>query len=206
MSLDKLQREINLVTKKALKGDIDSAISLLDFLISTNVKEAIATAYLLVYQIAMNVYMDLGEDCKRCGGICCKSGPPIELYDFDVKDLIEAGIDAYKYVVKENSKYYIRRPCPFQDGWRCKIHSFKPYACLCYPFAVEDLQKGVIESWSPPEPPKPFIPSFCIAGLKAWKCIESIINEYKNRFGEAPSPKQLLIFITTNNKIIFYRV
>lgn len=191
--------DIHFITKKALKGDMEAAKAIIVFLSSLEVKEAIATAYLIVYQIAMNVFLDLEEECRRCGGTCCKMGQPIELMDFDISEFIENGVNLTK-LVKNNGKYYIPRPCPFQEGWKCGIHKIKPYACLSYPFAVEDLQKDVIASWTPPNPPKPFIPEFCVAGKKAWSYIESVISSFKSRYRRVPTPEELLHILRNHNE------
>ncbi|MEM0026723.1 MAG: YkgJ family cysteine cluster protein [Ignisphaera sp.] len=192
-------KQIHFITKKALKDDMEAAEIIIEFLSDLEIKEAIATAYLIVYQIAMNVFLDLGEECKKCGGTCCKTGSAIELMDFDINELIESGADIAK-LVKLNRKYYIPRPCPFQDGWKCAIHKSKPYSCLSYPFAVEDIQKDIIASWFPPNPLKPFIPDFCVAGKKAWYYIESAIHNFKNKYGRTPTPQELLQYLRNHKQ------
>lgn len=200
MHIDFDANQIHLITKKALKGDMEVAEALIAFLSGLGMKEATATAYLIVYQIAMNALLDLGEECKKCGGICCKMGSAIELMDFDVSELIESGVDVNK-LARSNGKYYIPRPCPFQDGWKCTIHRSKPYACLSYPFAVEDIQKDTIASWFPPNPPKPFIPDFCLAGKKTWQYIESAIQDFKNEYGREPTPQELLQYLRGHKQV-----
>ncbi len=192
--------QIHFITKKALKGDMKAAEIVIEFLSGLEIKEATAIAYLIVYQIAMNVLLDLGEECRKCGGMCCKMGSAIELMDFDISELIESGVDISK-LVKSNNKHYIPRPCPFQNGWKCTIHRSKPYSCLSYPFAVEDIQKDIIASWSPPNPPKPFIPDFCLAGKRAWQHIESAIQDFKNEYGREPTPQELLQYLRNRGQV-----
>ncbi|MDK6028051.1 YkgJ family cysteine cluster protein [Ignisphaera sp. 4213-co] len=197
MSID--ANQIHFLTKKALKGDLESAKTIINFLMSLDMREAIVVAYLIAYQIIMNIYMNLGEECKKCGGICCKFGSPIELTEFDLSEIIAEGI-SLSGIMNESNKYLIPRPCPFQDGWRCRIHENKPYACLSYPFAVEDIQKDVIVSWNSSEPPKPFIPQFCVAGQKTWDYIKFLIESFKKEHGKVPTPLELLEFANSSSK------
>ena len=185
------EKNIHILTKKALKGDIDSAKIVIEFLSGTGLKQAEAVAYLIVYQIVMNNFIDLGEECRQCGGICCRFGEPIQLYDFDLDDLRNAGIDIDRYVIRRGSSVYLPRPCPFQKGWRCTIHFVKPYACLSYPFAVEDIQKDVIERYVSGVP-EPFISGFCRAGQKAWSIIKMLIDDFRRIYNKDPSALELL--------------
>jgi hypothetical protein len=185
------EKTIHILTKKALRGDIDSAKIVIEFLSQTGLKQAKAVAYLIVYQIIMNNLIDLGEECRQCGGICCRFGEPIQLYDFDLDDLRNAGIDIDRYITRRDGSVYLSRPCPFQDGWRCTIHSVKPYACLSYPFAVEDIQKDVIERYISGIP-EPFIPSFCRAGWKTWNTIKMLIDNFRHTYNKDPSALELL--------------
>ncbi|MEJ2778845.1 hypothetical protein [Stygiolobus sp. RP850M] len=47
---------------------------------------------------------------------------------------------------RKNGFYLLPRSCKFQKDWMRSINSFKPYACLSYPFAAEDEQIEVIKT------------------------------------------------------------
>lgn len=197
MSLDEL--EIHRLTKEALKGDIEALEIIVSFLTRFNIRSFKVVAYLIVYQTIMNLDSELGNDCERCGGICCKSGSEIQLYSFDLKDLMDIGNHDIIKVVKCSGSYcYLSRPCAFQVKWKCSIHRYKPYACLSYPFASEEVQYSVISS-SQSIPPLPVIPEICTAAKKVWVKIYSKIEEFKEKYKRAPEPLELLklMHITT---------
>lgn len=186
------QEKLHLFAKYALKGDEEAMRFVINILLSLGLPQTNAVAYLFVYQSIMNTYIDLKEECRKCGGVCCRFGEPVELYNFDIEDLKALSIDLSRYIFKSGDRLYLPRPCSLQNGWACGVHSAKPYACLSYPFAVEDLQKEIISSHINSKPPKPFIPHFCIAGQKVWSIIESAIREHESIYGKEPTPYDLL--------------
>lgn len=198
---ESINEHLHLLTKLALKGNEETAELLINILLSLEAPQIRAIAYLLVYQIIMNTYIDLTEECKKCGGVCCKFGEPIELYSFDVEDLKSIVMEFDNYVIKNCGKVYLPRPCPFQNEWACSVHNVKPYACLSYPFAVENLQKDVISSYTYSHPPRPFIPHFCLAGQKVWNIIDSTIKDYKFLHGKEPLPQDLLKYTSKKLKV-----
>lgn len=184
--------EINLITKKALQGDLKSLNELFSFLEKYNAPIARYAMYAILYQVVMNNYLDLGKYCEECGGKCCKSGLPIPVYEFDYKELkVRLKQEELKNFRKVNGIYTLSRPCPFQKGWLCTIHTFKPYACMSYPFATEDEQKDVIDSYKSGIPNFK-VPDFCIAGKKVKEFMDGIVNDFKNKVGREPSPRELL--------------
>jgi len=187
-------QELTAKVKKALRGDLSEARSVIEMLEGAGLPIFRAAAYLLVYQVAMNSLMDLSEECRKCGGKCCKLFKLIQLEDIDVKDLVEnLGLQVLNILAKDDhDNYYIETPCPFQKGWLCSIHRFKPYACLSYPFLDEDLQFDVVMNYNGSEPPVPNIPSFCLAASKAWTYIREVIERYRRDRGKTPSPIELL--------------
>ena len=156
------------------------------------VKPAAYTAYALVYQIAMNLDPALGEICRVCGGECCKRGPPIPVYDFDLDELARHRPDALKYIEDLGPQRVIRRPCPFQQGWRCSIHEFKPYACLCYPFMTEEVAIRGIEKYSGMGVPDVETDPECRAGLAIKETVDSIVDQLRAELKRDPSPTELL--------------
>ncbi|MEM4789377.1 MAG: YkgJ family cysteine cluster protein [Ignisphaera sp.] len=197
MNLSEL--EIHMLTKEALKGDIEALKIIVEFLTRFNIQSFKVVAYLIVYQTIMNLDPELGNDCEKCGGICCKSGSEIQLYSFDLKDLMNIGDRDIIKVIKCNSSHcYLSRPCVFQAEWKCSIHRYKPYACLSYPFASGDVQYSVISN-SQRIPPLPVIPEICMAAKKVWAKIYSKIEEFKLKYKRTPEPLELfkLMQITT---------
>lgn len=190
MNLSKL--EIHRLTKEALKGNIEALKTILNFLTRFDIGSFKVVAYLIVYQTIMNLDLELGNDCEKCGGACCKSGPEIPFYSFDLEDLKNVDSLGVSKAIKCNSNYcYLLRPCVFQVEWRCLIHKYKPYACLSYPFASEEVQYLVINN---PQniPPLPVIPDVCIAAKKVWTKIYSKIEEFKEKHRRAPGPLEVL--------------
>jgi len=187
-------QELTARVKKALRGDLSEARSVIEMLEGAGLSIFRAAAYLLVYQVAMNSLMDLSEECRKCGGKCCRLFKLIQLEDIDVKDLVESlGAQVLNILAKDDQgNYYIETPCPFQKGWLCSIHRFKPYACLSYPFLDEDLQFDVVMNYDGIDPPAPNIPSFCLAASKAWTYILEVIERYRRDRGKSPSPIELL--------------
>jgi len=187
-------QELTVKVKKVLRGDLSEARNVVETLERAGLPTFRASAYLLVYQTAMNSLMDLSEECRKCGGKCCRLFKLIQLEDIDVKDLVE-NLDpqVLNILAKDDQgNYYIETPCPFQKGWLCSIHNFKPYACLSYPFLDEDLQFDVVMNYDGTDPPVPIIPSFCLAASKAWTYIREVIERYRRDGGKAPSPIELL--------------
>jgi len=187
-------QELTAKVKKALRGDLSEARSTIEMFESAGLPIFRAAAYLLVYQVLMNSLIDLLEECRRCGGKCCKLFKLIQLEDIDVKDLVEnLGPQVLNILAKDDhGNYYIETLCPFQKGWFCSIHSFKPYACLSYPFLDEDLQFDAVVNHDGSSPPVPNIPSFCLAASKAWTYIREVIERYRRGRGKTPSPIELL--------------
>lgn len=195
--------EINYMVKRALRGDLDYFEKVLEFLEKyENVPEVKFGAYSLVFQLAMNVFIDVSKECEECGGKCCKSGYPVPVYGFDYNELKNRlDKDSLKVLNKFNDLHLLPRPCPFQRGWMCGIHAFKPYACLSYPFATEDEQKDIINTYDNKGIPNFNVPEYCISGKKVKSIIESIIKDLKEKLGREPSPRELYNEI----KVRYYR-
>lgn len=186
--------EINLLVKKGLRGELSSFEKVLDLLEKYDkVPEARFGMYSLIFQIAMNVFIDVSKYCEECGGKCCKSGYPVPVYRFDYKELrINLDGNSLKYLNKaDENLYLLPRPCPFQKGWMCGIHKFKPYACLSFPFATEDEQRDVITSYNGNGIPEFKVPEYCIAGRKVKEILEDIIKELYTRLKRDPTPREL---------------
>jgi len=184
------------LTKRALRGDIASAQKVLDFLWSRRrVKHAAYTAYALVYQIAMNVDPALGELCRVCGGACCSRGPPIPVYDFDIEELAAHVPEALTRIENLGQYRVIRRPCPFQEGWRCTIHEHKPYACLCYPFMTEEIAIRGIERYRGRGVPDIETDPECRAALAIKEVVDGVVQELRAELDRDPSPMELLMRI-----------
>ncbi|MEM1525521.1 MAG: YkgJ family cysteine cluster protein [Ignisphaera sp.] len=189
--------EIHRLTKEALKGSIEALKMVLNFLTRFEIRSFKVIAYLIVYQTVMNLDLELGNDCEKCGGTCCKSGPEIPLYSFDLEELKNVDSLSISKAIKCSSGYcYLLRPCVFQVEWRCLIHRYKPYACLSYPFTSEEVQYSVISN---PRniPPLPIIPDTCIAAKKVWIKIYSKIEEFKEKHRRAPEPLEVLRLMQT---------
>ncbi len=156
------------------------------------VPQARYVAYALVYQIAFNKWSKVAEICRRCGGKCCRDGPPIPIYEFDIEDLRSRYPQALKHVVKVGNTHVLPRPCPLQRGWACAIHDAKPYACLSYPFMVEEAaipatsrqlnsNDAEIEEVDP-----------CPASAEVKNLVDRIREEMRRSLGREPKPLELL--------------
>lgn len=191
------EKEMNLLTKKALRGDVFSIFRVLNFLWSYNhVPVAKYVAYALVYQIAMNVLVDVSRECQLCSGKCCREGRPLPLYDFDIEELEKnLGADVYKVIMKIDSEYVLPRPCPFQRDWRCGIHEFKPYACLSYPFATEDVQLERMKQYDGTGIPDIYVPSMCLAGIKVKKYVDEAILHLRLKLERTPTPTEIIQYL-----------
>ncbi|MCI2414111.1 MAG: YkgJ family cysteine cluster protein [Candidatus Aramenus sp.] len=181
---------LNKLTKSSLKGDVKAFRDLLDalrpYLGIPQVKPAL---YSVVYQIAMNSLIDVSEYCRKCGGKCCRSGNPVPVFPFDYEEM---KLRMPKLELKKQGEFYLLpRPCPYQDGWKCKIHNFKPYACLSFPFSTEDEQKEVIDNYAGGIPSF-MVPDYCIAGKKVKEVVDEVTREMERGLGRAPSPLELL--------------
>ncbi|ADM27077.1 conserved hypothetical protein [Ignisphaera aggregans DSM 17230] len=191
--------EIHRIIKNALRGDLQSIINVFDYFSQFSNNAIVTKAlYLLTYQIIMNVSVDTSKECELCGGICCKYGALIPLYSFDIDDLLTI-IDKenlYRALICHGD-CYLRRPCPFQDGWRCSVHKYKPYACLSYPFATEEEQIEILRSSEEISIVVPKIPSYCLAAKKTWSIIYSIIKNFREQHNRYPSPMELLQYFIT---------
>lgn len=183
--------DLHKLAKQALRGDTNSLLYLLSMLKFLGVPALKVVAYLLVYQYIMNKDPEAGELCRTCGGRCCQYGPEVPLYPFDFEDLEAANPNWRAHVSCNDGSCYIMRPCPFQRGWECTIHSFKPYACLSYPFASEDVQTKVLMQPPTRLPPEPVIPSFCLAAVRVWEKIKDRIKRFEGE-GRVPEPEDLL--------------
>ncbi|ADB88515.1 YkgJ family cysteine cluster protein [Saccharolobus islandicus] len=186
--------QINLITKRGLRGDLKSFERLLDFLEKYEGISIIKYGmYSLIFQIAMNKFIDTSKDCEECGGKCCQIGYPVPVYGFDYEELRNRlNTDDLKKLEKiENNLFLLRRPCQFQKGWLCSIHKIKPYACLSYPFATEDEQKEVINSYDGKGVPDFKVPEYCPAGKRVKDIMNKIINDLINKLGRVPTPREL---------------
>ncbi|QGA68310.1 YkgJ family cysteine cluster protein [Sulfolobus sp. E11-6] len=186
--------QINLMTKKGLRGDLNSFERLLEFLEKYEHSPVVKYGmYSLVFQIAMNKFIDVSKYCEECGGKCCQIGYPVPVYRFDYEELRDRldMDDLKKFEKVDNNLFLLRRPCQFQKGWLCSIHKIKPYACLSYPFATEDDQKEVINSCDGKGIPDFKVPEYCLAGKQVKKIINQIINDLINKLGRIPTPREL---------------
>ena len=192
--------KINLLTKRALKGDIKALKEVFTFLEKYNLPLTKYTMYSLLYQFVMNNLLELGKYCEECGGKCCKIGDPIPVYDFDYK-VLKARLSktSLTHLKRDNDIYFLPRPCPFQEGWACKIHEFKPYACLSYPFAIEDELNIVMQNYKDGVPDF-VIPDFCLAGRKTKEFMDNIADNLRKKLGRDPTPRELLEEIIKENK------
>lgn len=182
---------IHYLTKQALKGDVEKARTILKQLERYRVSAIDTPLYLVVYQIAMNT-LDISEECRLCGGVCCKEGGYIPVYQFDIEELRGAlGSGVLKYLVKIGGDYYLQRPCPFLKDWLCSIHRVKPYACLSYPFASEEVQSSVL-TISSHTYPKPVVPHYCRAGYRVWSIIAGVIDRLTAEKSRTLRPVELL--------------
>lgn len=187
-----LDIEIHKLTKEALRGDIEALEIVTTFLSSFHITIFKAIAYLIVYQVIMNLDPDVVKECIICNGLCCKIGSEIPIYPFDLEDLRKVSqLDIGKVVKCSNDQCYLQRPCVFQVEWRCTVHKFKPYACLSYPFASEEVQKPILTN-TIELPPKPIIPDICLAAKRIWSKINNRINRFKEIHGRIPEPMELI--------------
>ncbi|BDC17945.1 YkgJ family cysteine cluster protein [Acidianus sp. HS-5] len=182
--------EVNILTKKALRSDVESLRKIVNFLAQYNAPIAKYAIYSIIYQFAMNNVIDLGKECETCGGKCCKEGYPVPVYGYDFKEMKKNMKDLR--LEKKNGFYLLPRPCQFQKGWICTINSFKPYACLSYPFATEDEQEELLKSYDGKGVPNFKVPEFCIAGKKVKDFMDKVIEELKKEKGREPSPLEIV--------------
>ncbi|MFP3218297.1 MAG: YkgJ family cysteine cluster protein [Acidianus sp.] len=182
--------EVNILTKRALRADVESLRKIVNFLSQYNVPIAKFAIYSIIYQFAMNNVIDLGKECETCGGKCCKAGYPVPVYDYDFKEMKKNIKDLR--LEKKNGFYLLPRPCQFQKGWICTINSFKPYACLSYPFATEDEQEDLLKSYDGNGVPDFRVPEFCIAGKKVKEFMNKIMEDLRKEKGREPTPTELL--------------
>jgi hypothetical protein len=103
------QEKLHLFAKYALKGDEEAMRFVINILLSLGLPQTNAVAYLFVYQSIMNTYIDLKEECRKCGGVCCRFGEPVELYNFDIEDLKALSIDLSRYIFKSGDRLYLPR-------------------------------------------------------------------------------------------------
>lgn len=179
--------EINRLTKRALKGDEKALYQLFSFLDQYNSPIAKFAGYSIVYQLAMNKLIpETAKDCEACGGKCCKSGLPVPVYDFDMEEL-----KGRVRLEKKGDIYILPRPCPFLKGWACGIHEVKPYACLSFPFATEDEQIQVVNSYKGDSVPDFHVPEYCIAGKRVKDVLGKVVTEFEKKNGRVPTPKEL---------------
>ncbi|WP_225905712.1 YkgJ family cysteine cluster protein [Stygiolobus caldivivus] len=169
----------------------------IQFLESYDVPVAKFAIYSLIYQYAMNNIINLKEECEKCGGKCCKSGLPVPVYDFDYEEMTK---HIRLKLEKKNSIYLIPRPCKYQKGWTCSINSFKPYACLSYPFATEDEQIEVIKNYNGKGVPDFNVPDFCTAGKKVKALMDSLIKNLRKEKGREPKPEEVLIALLNDKR------
>ncbi len=185
---------IHYMLKKGLRGDVKAFYKVLNILWRYNNHPIIKyVCYALVYQYVMNNVVDLENECKTCGGICCKRGGLIPIYEFDLKELKELlGDKVYNVVKTVNGEYYLERPCVFQADWKCTVHRVKPYACLSYPFATEDEQVKYMEIYNGIGIPDVHAPSNCRAAVKVKEYVYNMALDFIDKYSREPSPKELL--------------
>ncbi|NON63055.1 YkgJ family cysteine cluster protein, partial [Acidianus sp. RZ1] len=185
--------EINLLTKRALSGDKKSLLEILNFLEKFDQPLTRFASYSILYQFAFNSLYDIGKYCEECGGKCCKSGDPIQVFNFDYEEIKKMGGDVGR--LRKNGKIHLlSRPCPFQNGWACSIHKFKPYSCLSYPFATEDEQMIVIKEYKDGIPDFK-VPEFCTSGKVVKDRLNNVEKELREKLGRIPSAKEILEFL-----------
>ncbi len=184
--------QIHKLTKASLKGDRKSFEKLVDSLSKyLNVPQVKFALYAIIYQFAMNYVLDTGKYCEECGGKCCKQGYSVPVYNFDYEELRKnMRLEDLNKLKKEKDMYLLSRPCPFQIGWKCGINSFKPYACLSYPFGTEDEQKFIIDLYKDGIP-NFHVPEFCISGKKVKEKVDEIAKTLEKKLGRTPTPMEL---------------
>lgn len=184
------EEEINILSKAALKSDFSSLEKVLKLLEKYEKYPFVKFGmYSLLFQVAFNINPDTSKICEQCGGKCCKTGYPIPVFKFDYEEIKKyvGDISLRKY----NDIYLLSRPCQFQKGWMCTIHQFKPYACLCFPFATEDEQVEIINNYDGRGIPNFKIPEYCIAGKIVVETLAKIIAEFRQKYNRDPSPIEL---------------
>ncbi len=187
------ERDIHIKTKAALRGDLKAAKEVIEFLWSYRaVPQARYVAYALLYQYVLNTWSKVTEICRACGGKCCREGPPLPVYDFDIEELKKSHPQALKHIEKIGENYILKRPCPLQEGWKCSIHRVKPYACLCYPFMVEEIAVPAIAKQINESYPEIEAPNTCPAGVEVKKLVDRIRKELREKLGREPTPLELL--------------
>ncbi|AOL16781.1 hypothetical protein BFU36_08765 [Sulfolobus sp. A20] len=193
---------INQLAKRSLGGDLKSFEKLLNILEKyENFPQVKFGLYSLIYQLSMNVFIDVSKECEKCGGKCCKSGYPIPVYEFDYKELAKRmNREELEKLRRVDNIYLLPRPCPFQQGWVCTIHRFKPYACLSFPFATEDEQREIINNYDGKGIPDFKVPEYCIAGKKVKETLNAIISDLEKCLGRKPTPKELYQAIMKKKK------
>ncbi len=190
-----METNLHLLAKRALRCDYDAAFTLIDLLWRyRDVRGLGYIAYCYVYQIAMNCLIDLASLCRQCGGLCCRSGPYIPIYRFDVEELQRVDPDVRSRLVVIGNELYLPRPCPYQRDWMCTVHKVKPYACLSYPFATEDEQIEYIRRYSSigNSYPDIYAPKHCLAAMKVKEIVDGVARELEKRLGRIPTPRELL--------------
>ncbi|AAY81138.1 YkgJ family cysteine cluster protein [Sulfolobus acidocaldarius] len=185
---------IEFETKKGLREDLEAFERILNALEKYETIPIVKFGlYSLVFQLAMNVFLDVSSYCERCGGKCCDYGFGIPVYEFDYKEIVNKLGGAKGISDKRDSVNFriLERPCPYKRGWACGIHSFKPYACLSFPFSTEDEQKEVMDTYNGEGIPEFKLPEYCIAGKKVREIVKKIIDDLTKRLGRQPSPREL---------------
>jgi hypothetical protein len=62
------RKSFHFLTKQALKEDEEAAKLITSILSSLGLMQIKVVEHMLVYQIVMNMYASLSEECKKCGG------------------------------------------------------------------------------------------------------------------------------------------
>ncbi|AWR96963.1 YkgJ family cysteine cluster protein [Acidianus sulfidivorans JP7] len=183
------EEQVNKLTKEALRSNLDALDKIIGFLEKyENSPIAKFAIYSILFQFVFNSLDETGKLCEECGGKCCKSGYPIPVYNFDYNEMkkhIKLNLQ------KQGDIHLLSRPCPFQKGWMCTIHEFKPYACLSFPFATEDEQIEVIKSYDGKGIPNFHVPSYCSAGKMTIEYINRVLENLKTKLQRDPSPREL---------------
>ncbi|MEM1620110.1 MAG: YkgJ family cysteine cluster protein [Fervidicoccaceae archaeon] len=185
--------DLNRAAKLGLRGDPRELRRVLERLERYEFLPQIKfAAYALVAQFYMNTSPSTPSECEACGARCCLEGPPLPIYDFDLEELVEAGVDASIFSEVEGLRV-LPRPCPLLRGWACSVQPVKPYACLSYPLATEDEQAEAMASYDGEGLPRLIAPESCPAAARALRELE----ELSSSLGREPRPLELLEALTS---------
>jgi Fe-S-cluster containining protein len=130
----KLEKDINRIKKLAEEKEEENW-GFRTFLKSSEIPSKKIDA--MVQQLNRDISAQI--DCSTCGN-CCRE-MPVKLSERDIAGMangLKMPQEAFKkqYLEKdEDGETYVfnSKPCPFLDGNKCSVHSFRPDDCRSYP-------------------------------------------------------------------------